>query len=605
MNFGLGYTLLADFLQSAAYYYVCIAGYAILLILPFIFFIHGKHGRLFACCMSCAFIAVRLLSLCLAQQNPDEGQHLIMAYSLINGGVPFMDFEGQGNGPLNALYIALLSFGNISFLTAHLAALVAELAGSVMIFFAVRRLCGIRPAIALSSMAFLYFSFYYYDITAYNNETLFFLLISLWLLLFACRGRRTGMLFAECLVLGLLPWVKLQFAPFSLCCFILSMSRNLFLPGIGTSRLNGGAGTASSHASGQFSLKNTFAACAGAAAPSVLFLSYLALEGALGWFWLFYIRVNSEHVSVPLAEYLSKLPDFIVIFTDMDLFMVPGCTIIVFALFSLFSLTGSRDGKGLITRRGFAAAALLVVFLLGSFFAATRTMSTYDHYINIMVPSFAILTALGLTLWRDEKLRRNCAFAMLAALTGVFCLKMVTIDKVQPIQALQQHEIIDEDVYPFSDVIHYLNSHVRPGEPVAVWGWETGFPIYASHPSATATHFIYPLIDSKFDRELQDELRRKYTDDIINNRPAAIVDLACPASFRYIDERYYLRNYAFMREIAEKYYEIPLSFPVSLKPEFRIMLMPWRPLGTLKNDDGYVRIYLRKDQFESVPNKEE
>ena len=52
MNFGLGYTLLADFLQSAAYYYVCIAGYAILLILPFIFFIHGKHGRLFACCMS-------------------------------------------------------------------------------------------------------------------------------------------------------------------------------------------------------------------------------------------------------------------------------------------------------------------------------------------------------------------------------------------------------------------------------------------------------------------------------------------------------------------------------------------------------------------------
>ena len=222
MNFGLGYTLLADFLQSAAYYYVCIAGYAILLILPFIFFIHGKHGRLFACCMSCAFITVRLLSLCLAQQNPDEGQHLIMAYSLINGGVPFMDFEGQGNGPLNALYIALLSFGNISFLTAHLAALVAELAGSVMIFFAVRRLCGIRPAIALSSMAFLYFSFYYYDITAYNNETLFFLLISLWLLLFACRGRRTGMLFAECLVLGLLPWVKLQFAPFSLCCFILS-----------------------------------------------------------------------------------------------------------------------------------------------------------------------------------------------------------------------------------------------------------------------------------------------------------------------------------------------------------------------------------------------
>ena len=154
----------------------------------------------------------------------------------------------------------------------------------------------------------------------------------------------------------------------------------------------------------------------------------------------------------------------------------------------LFSLTGSRDGKGLITRRGFAAAALLVVFLLGSFFAATRTMSTYDHYINIMVPSFAILTALGLTLWRDEKLRGNCAFAMLAALTGVFCLKMVTIDKVQPIQALQQHEIIDEDVYPFSDVIHYLNSHVRPGEPVAVWGWETGFPIYATMPSATASH---------------------------------------------------------------------------------------------------------------------
>lgn len=91
------------------------------------------------------------------------------------------------------------------------------------------KLCGLRIAAALSGFVFIYFSIYLYDVTAYNNETLFCMLISLWLLLFACRNGRKSILFAECFVLGLLPWVKLQFAPFTVCCLILSIARGVFV----------------------------------------------------------------------------------------------------------------------------------------------------------------------------------------------------------------------------------------------------------------------------------------------------------------------------------------------------------------------------------------
>ena len=82
MNFGIGYNLLAGFLQSDTYFFICMAGYAVLFVCPFVFIKLDRHPRLFIGCMSAAFMAVKMLSLYIVQQNPDEGQHLLMAYSL-------------------------------------------------------------------------------------------------------------------------------------------------------------------------------------------------------------------------------------------------------------------------------------------------------------------------------------------------------------------------------------------------------------------------------------------------------------------------------------------------------------------------------------------
>lgn len=57
-----------------------------------------------------------------------------------------------------------------------------------MVFLAVRKLCGIRPAMALSSLMFFYYSVHCHDVMAYNSETPFCLVITLWLMLFAFRG---------------------------------------------------------------------------------------------------------------------------------------------------------------------------------------------------------------------------------------------------------------------------------------------------------------------------------------------------------------------------------------------------------------------------------
>jgi len=597
MNFGIGYSLFADFLQSDTYYIICIAAYAMLFACPVVFIAIARQARIFVSCMSAAFIAVKLLSLYIYQQNPDEGQHLLMAYSLIEGGVPFRDFEGQGNGPLNALYLAMFSFGDISFFTAHLAALFSELACGIMLFFAAMKLCGIRAAAALSGFVFIYFSIYLYDITAYNNETLFCLLISLWLLLFACRNGRKSILFAECLVLGLLPWVKLQFAPFSVCCFILSIARGVFTPDSRECRTESMAAlnddTGSRCLSGKWPviLKDAQAASAGVASPTVLFLSYLALNGALEWFWLFYIRVNIEHVSLPFSEYLSTLPSRMVLFAERNLFWLPVSTVLAFAAAEMASRINRQKPP---VHQKYLAVLLLAFFALTAVYATTRTLSLFDHYINIIVPSSVILISLGLAIDSDRRLRRNCAIAILAAAEAVAVYDMKNSDDLQDIRTIQQLGFVRENEYPFKDAMRYLNSNVKPDKPIVVWGWETGLPVYSQHPSATASNFIYPLVDKKFDKKLQDELRIKYADDILRSKPAAIVDAVCPAAFEYKEERYYIREYPFIKNITDKYYETPVSFPVNAFSYFGEGIMPWHHSKAPAFRQGSVRIYLRK-----------
>lgn len=603
MNLGIGYSLFSEFLKSDSYYCICLTAYALMLLSPFVFWKQSRRGWAYIALMVAAFAAVKLLSLYIGQRNPDEGQQVLMASSLIHGGVPFRDFEGQGLGPLNAFYIALFSFGGVSFFTERLAALAAELGSGVLIFLAARRMCGVRPAIAISCPVFYYFSFYGYtnDVVAYNCETLFCLLISLWLMLFAYRKESRLMLFAEFFVLGLLPWIKLQFAPFSVICFFIGLGRSLFVHEIaedgsvsGLSWKSAEKGSLADFLRGTLISQNTLIACAAAAAPSLLFFALLALSAGLPSFWLLYILVNIQHVSVPLADYLEKIGPYLVSFSGMDMFWMAVCPALAFMTLALAEIRISmprgpvspaavfapvrliaglihegRRAQGAVRKA--LAVALLAAFVLTAVFSATRTMNLFYHYVNILLPASVIFAALGLSMVSGAEKRAGWAISVLMAAAAVFVFKLMTQVNIS---FTQENDFLKTESYPFRDAVEYLNQHVNQGEPVAIWGWDTGFPVYSGHPSATSTHFLYPLVDPKFSPEIQAKVREKYVDDILRIRPAAIVDLVCPAAFTYKDRQFELSNYGFIRRIADEYYEKPVSVPAG--------------------SDGSVRIYLRK-----------
>ena len=486
-----------------------------------------------------------LFSLFLYQLNADECQHLLMAHSVINGGVPFRDFEAQGLGPFNGFYLALFSFGNISFVTARLGALFAELAGGIMIFLAVRRLSGIRPAIAIASPVFFYFS-------------------------------------VEFFVLGMWPWVKLQFAPFSLICFVLSIARGIFVQD-GSGDAGRGEGSAPGALRSRLFSWDFLLACLAAVMPTALFLAYLALNGALERFWLFYIVDNMEHVSVPLDFYFTFILPYLVLEATRPMFWLAICTAAAFFVLVLCDYVYGRiHGRGsrAAGEGGAEAAArpsgagrselgsvLLALFALTALFSVTRTMSHYYHYLNIIVPAGAVFAGLGMSLTGSERKRGLWALVMIAVSALAFCPKMVFLNNVR---TFQQKAFISESIYPFSKVLHYLNERVKPGEPVALWGWEPGFLIYSDHPSATATHFIYPLVSDKFTPRIRDA----YVEDIIKNRPAAIVDLVCPYAFSFRDSKFELSNYGFIKRVTDEYYEKPVAVPVG--------------------SSGFARVYLRK-----------
>lgn len=135
MNLGIGYELLSGFLRSQNYYWLSVICYAVLITSPLIFWKFAKTGVIFVSCMSIAFVLVKLLTLYVQPWDPDEGVHLGMAADLLHGGRPFRDFEGNSAGPFNAYYLALFAFGNVSYVTARLAALFAQLACGVLSFF--------------------------------------------------------------------------------------------------------------------------------------------------------------------------------------------------------------------------------------------------------------------------------------------------------------------------------------------------------------------------------------------------------------------------------------------------------------------------------------
>ena len=548
LNLGFGYDLMAGFLQTDGYYGMCLIAYAVLFISPFILWNCADPKKIFVACTGIAFTVIKLLSLYLPIQNPDEGQHLLMAWSLIDGGVPFKDFEGQGHGPLNALYLALFSFGEISLVTGRLASLFAELGCAVLTFFAVRKLCGVRPAMVLSIPVFFYFSIYSFDVIAYNNETLFCLLISLWFVLFVYRGQSRGILFAEFLVLGLLPWCKLQFAPFSAVCFVLSFARGIFVHGC-----EGSLPVAKPEkvVSGDLLLghllsKNTLLAGAAAALPSVLLLAYVALNGALSDFFLLYIKANVQHVEVPFIGYLERFGGFLLLIASQrPLFWVASCTAVTFVILALANIrsSGSSPIAGVsnsffrpmiwcigLFRRGrlmkTSGTALLVLFVVTVLFATTRTLHSYDHYVHILVPSSAIFVALGMSLWTDEKAKRSQqSFAILTVAVLIFGIKLMTLsDTVRPgfghvvsLRNAQQNGFMNASAYPFRYAVPVLNERVKPGVPIAIWGWETGFSIYSGHPSATATHFAHVILNQtgRFSSEISEQVRDKYIRDII------------------------------------------------------------------------------------------
>lgn len=74
---------------------------------------------------------------------------------------------------------------------------------------------------------------------------------------------------------------------------------------------------------------------------------------------------------------------------------------------------------------------------------------------------------------------------------------------------------------------------------------------------------------------------------------------AAPSFFRIIVKEYrfssyYLRKYSFIKDITDKYYEDPVSFPVTVSAFFGEGVMPWHHSFAKNLKAGSIRIYIRK-----------
>ena len=545
MNLGIGYKHYYEFLHSLTYSYLALAAFFVLLLLPLIFyFINQKYEKPYlpfvVCALAC-FAVIKFLSLYLVMQNPDEGSLMGTVLVMKHGGVYWKDVDCVTLGPLNTLYLYLFKGGQISFTTCRIAAFTAQALSFLLLLYGCSKLMKFFPSCVIAVSTLYYYSFYFYDVIAYNSENLFELCFALWFFVYTRKNTRIFGSGLEFFVLGLFPFIKLQYAVFSFACFLFSVWKYRGRP-----------------------IVKQIAYVSFALLPALFILLYVLKNGAFREFWLYYIEFNWNFVHSSFIEYCLGLPILLADVTQKPMFTAAVMAAAVAAGALIVGTVRLRyDGSGI--SKGRARLDIFNVLLLALFgltlFAITRPRvgCVFDHYANTLL--------IGCTVFAALFLYHNCDHAKQIILSKVTWLLTGSVFFIHffngyafaqnNLQWALKYLFFEPDAYPFAQVVAEMNKRLQPGEPVLYWGWEGGVPVYSGHPSAVAeTHFIHIITPG-----LPEKFREKYVSDILERKPKLILDPVCPSSFNYRPE-YELSNFPFMKEITDKYYEAPVVVPV-------------------------------------------
>ncbi|GAB3247328.1 hypothetical protein GCM10027347_02860 [Larkinella harenae] len=456
-----------------------------------------------------AVVYMRLPVLLFNQElNPDESQIIAQGLTLSYDPVFWRSVDGTTGGPLDSYLLLLPGWLGLPFdyTTARLTGLALVLATLWLLFRTQERWFGNEAArwALLPSLILLAIT-QNADLVHYSSEHLPIFLLGLlyyWyakLLQESVPSRIRIFLFG--LVAGMVPFGKLQAVPMMFCAGLfvvidlLTRSEMTFL--LKTKKL-------------------LWLLIGGLTFPLLVVILTLS-TGVFDDMVTFYIVANFNYGGDGQAlAHLLRLPAFFQRIEEFNWFMwLSGLLGIVFLFFA------TRNRFRLHT--AWKIWAFLVSLIGFTFLAITRTGSEYTHYLLFLISPIGLLNGWFLSEIRNYTHNNRRQASLLAAVVLAGALVPYGVRYANwavhrmPLNAYVQ----SNRQMPRSAVTERILHYAKPGETLAVWGWQCKYYVEAKMPQGVNENHT---IRSVFDHPMRDVYRKRYVEDLQRSMPPVFVD---------------------------------------------------------------------------------
>lgn len=492
--------------------------------------------------------------------NPDESQIITQALTLHQDPVFWRSVDGTTGGPLDSYLLALPGLLGLPFnyIVAHGVALLLVMASLWLLFRTLERWFGeevarwaLMPSLILLAMT------QNADLVHYSSEHLPILFLGL---LYANYARvlqerlpSPALLYGTGLVAGLVPFGKLQAVPMMACVGLfvvvdLLTRRQMTLP--------------------QKARRIAWLLLGGLSFPLLVVLLTL-WKGVFDDMMTFYVVANLKYGSGgnPWAG-LLRIPAFLAQVAEFSWFIW-----LSIGLAGLFLLSLIRSRFRVYTDpKIWIFILVLIGFVL---LAITRTGSEYKHYLLFLIAPVGLLNGWLLSEIRHAFRSQPNVPALIAA--GALAAVLIPYG-VRYVNWKQNHEplnlyVQDSRMLPQSAVTQQVLRYARPGEKLAVWGWECRYYVEAQMPQGVNENHTIRCI---FDHPLRDAYRERYVRDLERSRPPVFIDAV--GHSLWVNDR------------ATQGYESIAPLRAFVAAHYHFV-----------DDIDKTRIYVRNDRYKSVP----
>lgn len=444
--------------------------------------------------------------------NPDEGQFIAGAQTLVHDPVFWRSVDGVTSGPLN--YAVLLPIPLVGlpldYFTTRLVGLALVAIALVACYRLLRRWA---PPLAAQLAVFPALVFFATvtdgDFVHYSSEHVpmaLFATGAYWLFRRA-REQPTGPaleLLAGAFCIGCLPWAKLQAGPLGAVVILLRLAW------IGSART----------APLRPRLVGATAVIGGVLAPSLLAFAALIATGQVGQFYARYIRMSVAWVGAgdPLLTTFRQLVRFLTVTNHYPVFL--GAVVLALAAGAI-ALVGLR-------RRPHAFGWGAAIVVLVAFASVFTPRHPWSHYFLFSVwPLTLWLGCVLADVWEAPARPRWLGIALLAAV-GFWPLAHRLGQPAPNVFG----RFVECWRHPYSVTGAIVRAYAKPGDTLAVWGWKTDLYVDSGLPQAIRDpHTAWSI----WETPARPYYRADFLRDLQRSQPTFFVDAVGPGAIFFPD----------------------------------------------------------------------